>query len=765
MRIPDPLVGGVGYGPFQGDQRPGGAYPTDAQLLADLTVLKGITETIRTYGVQENLRAIPALAEQIGLDVAPAAYLTASDRSQRDVLIEVLNEGNDNIPFAIVGSEWGYEGMTAADIIAEIGLIRAAVPASVALTTAERAQVLSNLDAGTRAGLADAVDFLLVNISVFEPGLSVAQAVDSVVNQFRTLEAKYPGEKLVIGELGWPSAGGDPGETNPAVQARFFAEFAHRATAEGIPFFAFEAFDEPWKADSTDVPFGPHWGLYGSDRLPKGEFASFLPWAEASAGADSVEGGAGKDLIHGLAGDDSLAGQGDDDILWGGDGDDRIDGGPGDDRIDAGLGDDSAAGGPGDDSVAGSPGDDRIDGDDGDDVLDGGDGDDNLAGGDGNDTVIGGSNDDVVSGGLGADVLFGDDSTSIDGPGAGPVDGSPGGPVDGSPDGPDDRPAEGPSQGPGSAPGVGDLHAIVMISEEAGFSNIFGWYDPATGEAHALIGNTEAAAQTPLFSAAFIAPEGGNFGFFLVPDGYTLNSGYGQPLAGLDPTRVSLRIAEADGAHYLVVGESDQPLLGRLSTWDSTPIAYFSDPSLNPGGRDVTADGDNGLTGWEDWFPYGDEDFDDLVVALLAPVRSGAGADASGGSAGGGSSDGAGSPGGAAAGGSPAGGGAAGAVAVVGGDDTLIGAGGNDTLIGGGGGDTFVIQPAAGGSAEIFTILDYNQAEGDVIDLSAGVDEVASATLVNGTWQLLLDQTGVIVRLPGLVDTTGGGILDDLTII
>lgn len=727
MQIPGPIVGGVGYAPFQGSQSPSGEYPTAAQMQADMTVLKGVTDTIRTYGVQQNLRDIPALAEQVGLDVAPTAYLTAADRGQRDVLIEVLNEGHANVPYAIVGSEWSYEGMSASEIVKEIDLVRAAAPADAVLTTAERAQVLLNLGAGEREALAKAADFLLVNISVYEDGLTVDQAVDNAIAQFRTVEATYPGEKLVIGELGWPTAGGDPDETTPEMQALFFREFAHRATVEGIPFFAFEAFDEPWKANSTDVPFGPHWGIFGADRLPKDGFTSFLPWAKTTDGDDSVAGDAGKDLIAGLAGDDTLTGEGDDDILWGGagedsldggDGNDLLDGGDGDNWLDGGAGDDGLQGGADDDILIGGDGDDwlsglgdsdQLSGDAGDDVLAGGDDDDGLFGGDGDDQLDGGAGDDWLSGGTGDDALAG---------------------------GLGDDHLVGDDYGWGVPPPEPTIRGVAQLSEDADFANIFGWYDATTGEAHVLIGNSEAAAQTSLFSASFLAPAGADVGYFLIPDGYTLSFADGQPLAGLDPTQLSLHVTEHEGVHYLVTGDGDV-LAGRGGWGDAAAIAYFTDPELNPEGRSFAV-AEDGTLRWEDLFPGGDDDFNDLVVALLEqqpglgplpidplPIDP-----------------------------------------IAGGDDTLVADGGNDWMVGGGGADTFVIAPPPGSSGATITIEDYNQAAGDAIDLPGdGAAEVAETALVDGTWQLTLAGSGDVVTLWGVVDADDNGILDDLTII
>jgi hypothetical protein len=96
------------------------------------------------------------------------------------------------------------------------------------------------------------------------------------------------------------------------------------------------------------------------------------------------------------------------------------------------------------------------------------------------------------------------------------------------------------------------------------------------------------------------------------------------------------------------------------------------------------------------------------------------------------------------------------------GDDILDGGGGNDRLWGGKGADTFLFTDLENGKTEIDTIKDYNMAQADLIDLPEGAGSIETAELVNGVWQLTLAGDGDVIRLPGISDVNGNGILNDL---
>jgi hypothetical protein len=79
------------------------------------------------------------------------------------------------------------------------------------------------------------------------------------------------------------------------------------------------------------------------------------------------------------------------------------------------------------------------------------------------------------------------------------------------------------------------------------------------------------------------------------------------------------------------------------------------------------------------------------------------------------------------------------------------------------GADYFLFTELSNGKLETDTIEDYNLRQGDAIDLPEGA-AIASTELVRGVWQLTLVGDGDVIRLPGVADVGGNGILNDLLI-
>ncbi len=110
--------------------------------------------------------------------------------------------------------------------------------------------------------------------------------------------------------------------------------------------------------------------------------------------------------------DDVIVGSSDNDKLYGDTGNDTLDGGNGDDTLNGGSGDDSLRGGLGSDLLKGKGGHDILNGNQNDDTLYGGSGDDSLYGGIGNDVLEGDNvnaeqGNDFLNGGDGHDYLHG----------------------------------------------------------------------------------------------------------------------------------------------------------------------------------------------------------------------------------------------------------------------------------------------------------------------------------------------------------------------
>lgn len=81
----------------------------------------------------------------------------------------------------------------------------------------------------------------------------------------------------MIGETGWATELDPEGSEVQHIKApageqeqiRFYQEFVAWADQAQVPYFYFEAFDEPWKGSANPREVEKHWGLYNVDRTPK----------------------------------------------------------------------------------------------------------------------------------------------------------------------------------------------------------------------------------------------------------------------------------------------------------------------------------------------------------------------------------------------------------------------------------------------------------------------------------------------------------------
>jgi hypothetical protein len=119
------------------------------------------------------------------------------------------------------------------------------------------------------------------------PARNAAAHVDSI--RRRLVEA-FAGKEVVIGEVGWPSAGRmrEGALPSPAEQARVVQDVLALAKREKFRVNVIEAFDEPWKR-ALEGTVGGHWGLLDdATRTPKfiwGEAVSNHPlWRWQAAG-------------------------------------------------------------------------------------------------------------------------------------------------------------------------------------------------------------------------------------------------------------------------------------------------------------------------------------------------------------------------------------------------------------------------------------------------------------------------------------------------
>ena len=245
--------------------------PTDAEIDADLKLLTGKTNTVRTYGVQGSLADIPQLAERHGINVAVGAWID-NHRDENEVQLATaieLARTHLNVMRVFVGNEVALQGyVPVKELEGYLDRARAAIGQPVG--TAEPWHVWLE-----HPELAQHVDFIGVHLLPYWEGVPVDIAVDYSIEQFHRIQKAFPNKDVIIAEVGWPSRGRthESAVASEANEALFLRRFLARARHERFVYYVMEAFDQPWKA-TQEGDVGSYWGVYNVDRVPKFEFTA-----------------------------------------------------------------------------------------------------------------------------------------------------------------------------------------------------------------------------------------------------------------------------------------------------------------------------------------------------------------------------------------------------------------------------------------------------------------------------------------------------------
>ncbi|MBM4274266.1 MAG: hypothetical protein FJ134_07385 [Deltaproteobacteria bacterium] len=266
-------IRGLCYSPFRDGQAPGGLYPTKKQIEEDFKILKKYTFNILTFSSKGILGDIPKLAGKQGLKVIQGIWLgKVSADNLQEIAAGVKAAKAGSVCAMMAGSEVLLRGdLTKAELINFISQVKSQV--TVPVGCAETWNIwLNNPD------LAEAVDFLLVNIYPYWESISVDNAAEYVITRYQEVADAYPDKVVLIGECGWPTGGEVRGGAQPgeSQQAKFVADFLPQALEMDIPFFIFEAFDENWKQQQTGLAVEAHWGIFYANRTLKPQMAALI---------------------------------------------------------------------------------------------------------------------------------------------------------------------------------------------------------------------------------------------------------------------------------------------------------------------------------------------------------------------------------------------------------------------------------------------------------------------------------------------------------
>src|SRR5262249_37303739 len=191
----------------------------------------------------------------------------AKNNYQIETAIALANKYPNTIRAVVVGNEVLLRGdMTATDLARTIRAVKARV--RVPVTYADVWEFwLRNSD------IANAVDFVTIHILPYweDFPISAGQAGAHVDTIRRQVVDAFPGKEVLIGEVGWPSAGRMREGALPSLanQARVIQDVLALSKRENFNVNVIEAFDQPWKR-ALEGTVGGHWGLFdAATRAPK----------------------------------------------------------------------------------------------------------------------------------------------------------------------------------------------------------------------------------------------------------------------------------------------------------------------------------------------------------------------------------------------------------------------------------------------------------------------------------------------------------------
>lgn len=281
----------LSYGAFHGGQTPLDLSTRIAadQIDRDMAQLARLTDCVRTYSTDFGLDQIAGIAARHGLKVIQGLWLSGKpdyNRRQIETAVDVVKRYPGTILALVVGNETLLRGeMSGDDLAAIMRSVKARV--SVPVTYADVWEFwLRNPQ------VAAAADFITIHILPYWEDVPIAApyAAAHVDAIRRRVAAAFPGKEVLIGEVGWPSAGRmrEGALPSPVNQARVLQDVLALAAREGFRVNLIEAYDQPWKR-ALEGTVGGHWGLIADDsrafKFIWGEAVSNHPfWRRQAAG-------------------------------------------------------------------------------------------------------------------------------------------------------------------------------------------------------------------------------------------------------------------------------------------------------------------------------------------------------------------------------------------------------------------------------------------------------------------------------------------------
>jgi len=280
----------VCYGPYhQAGKGPGSGNYSPADIHNDMAIIAKYFKKIRTYAVDDANQWNVQIASQHGLQVGLGAWIYPDDETRTKSQIDTAIQQATAFPGTVVHIIVGNEVDRVTNVNTVINALNYAkqnrgglnIPVT-ACFTGTALQPGAPIDWTNAIAACEEVVYLTV-YPWYAPNTPPPGNIDvnmqwSYNNGMKQVMAL--GRRVIIAEIGWPSAGALDKGTTPENEALNYSTTqswvsGNNTLNASFETFWFEMFDEPWKTD--EGPWGPFWGLYGSGTNPQQKVPGLPP--------------------------------------------------------------------------------------------------------------------------------------------------------------------------------------------------------------------------------------------------------------------------------------------------------------------------------------------------------------------------------------------------------------------------------------------------------------------------------------------------------